>query len=157
MNFKQKSFSSHPSYSYHFINKGYVRNNPHRFKQIWFPKKEFYANNSDPNVIWAPKLVDSYFCRLLVTQMNLKVKSLWMNQAWRKGGWRRKSTPKDAHFFFCQPRVREIVKFNLGGIFSIPKLFMFMMILNHVLPLWFHLRTCIQISIILVSKIKREL
>ena len=52
---KQKSFASHPSYWYHFRNKGFERNNPHRFKQIWVPKENVYANNGDPKVVWALK------------------------------------------------------------------------------------------------------
>ena len=52
---KQKSLASHPSNWYHVINKGFVRNNPHKLKEIWAPKKELYANNGDPKVAWAPK------------------------------------------------------------------------------------------------------
>ena len=52
---KRKSFASHPSYWYHFKHKGFVRSNPHWFKKIWVPKEEFYANNGEPKVVWAPK------------------------------------------------------------------------------------------------------
>jgi len=48
---------------------------------------------------------------------------------------KRRGSEQEDHSSFYQPRVRKIVKFNLGGIFSILKLSMFMMIVYQVLPL----------------------
>ena len=50
-NFKRKSFDSHPSHWYHYINKGFTIKHPHKLKQIWVPKEELYANNGEPKVV----------------------------------------------------------------------------------------------------------
>ena len=54
-NFKQKSFALHSNYWYHLKHKGFIRNYPKIFKQVWVPKGTLYANNGEPKVVWAPK------------------------------------------------------------------------------------------------------
>ena len=39
----------------HLINKCFIRNNPHRYKQFWVPKRVLYPNMNGPRKGWVPK------------------------------------------------------------------------------------------------------
>ena len=54
--FSKKEISCHYCGRYrHSINKCFVRNHPHKFKQVWVPKGVGTTNKNGPKMMWVPK------------------------------------------------------------------------------------------------------